>query len=137
MESPSVKVKRGTEHLEEYISSTGEEELDRIETLEEDIIAEDEAEAEDVAEANKEAAETYDEEKSEDGEYEDDFPVPPSPGSVRAYPYPYAIRVPQFHHQDGEWKGGEGHPPPLPPPPPTALHFRQGEGQVHTSYPPH
>ena len=29
-----------------------------------------------------------------------------------------AIWIPQFQHHEGEWRGGEGHPPPLPPPPP-------------------
>ena len=147
-ESPPVELKRGTEFLEERISnvsSEGKDELDRIDTLEEDMVAEEAAEAEEEAEAKdaadyEEEGEEEEEEREEEGEEEseygeDEFPVPPSPGSVRAYPYPYAIRVPQFHLQEGEWRGGEGHPPPLPPPPP-ALYFQPKESQHHSSYPP-
>ena len=90
-----VKLKRGRELLGESISSTScsgpgtEDELDRIETLEEETIAEEAEDAEEGARAHDDIIE----EDSE--EVEDEFPVPPSPGSVRAYPYPYAIRVPQ------------------------------------------
>ena len=90
-----VELKRGKELLGESIPSTScsgpgtEDELDRIETLEEETIAEEAEDAEEGARAHDDIIE----EDSE--EVEDEFPVPPSPGSVRAYPYPYAIRVPQ------------------------------------------
>ena len=51
------------------------------------------------AQSAEDGARTHDDiiEEDEEGneEVEDEFPVPPSPSSVRAYPYPYAIRVPQ------------------------------------------
>ena len=97
-----VKLKRGRELLGESISSTScsgpatEDELDRIETLEEETIVEEAEQAEEEARIHDDIIEEEDEEES--GEVDDEFPVPPSPGSVRAYPYPYAIRVPQVFH---------------------------------------
>ena len=98
-----VELKRGRELLGESVSSTScsgpgtEDELDRIETLEEETILAEEAEyAEEEARIHDDIIEEEDEEES--GEVDDEFPVPPSPGSVRAYPYPYAIRVPQVFH---------------------------------------